>query len=174
VILGVWLLTRMDAGGRRWTLACACIVGAMMVVQSFATQMRHFPQVKLPGGYALLEQQELEEVSWLASHTRPGDCFLEVGNTRYYVPLALRNPTPVDVLAASDFTLPEWVDESVQGLRQCATRYILWAPHTGIGRVEQAHRTASDHLDPLRAYVREQYVRVAVFDIGDEIWERRY
>jgi hypothetical protein len=174
VILGVWLLTRTGAAGRRWAAACACIVGAMIAVQSGATQMRRFPQLKLPGGDALLEKDDVDEVAWLVTHTRPGDCFFEVGNTRYYVPLALRNPTPVDVLSASNVTPPEWVSESVQGLRQYATQYILWEPHTGIGRVEQRHQANNDHLDPLRAFVREEYVRVSVFENGDEMWERRY
>ena len=174
VILGVWLMTRMGAAGRRAAVACACVVGAMIAVQSGATQARQFPQVKLPAGDALLEKDDVEEVTWIAARTRPGDCFFEVANTRLYVPLALRNPTTVDVLSATRATLPERVDESIAGLKQCATRYVLWEPHTGIGRVERDHQTDRDPLDPLRAYLRDQYVRVAVFTNGDEMWERRY
>lgn len=174
VILGVWLTTRMGATGRRLAMACWCIVGAMIAVQSGATQLRRFPQLKLPAGDALLELEDVDELTWLVAHTRPGDCFFQVVNTRLYVPLALRNPTPADALSAGDATLPQWVDESVAGLKQCATRYILWEPQAGIGRVEESHRTKSDHLDPLRAFLREQYVRTAVFANGDEMWERRY
>jgi hypothetical protein len=174
MILGVWLLTRVRTAGRPWVVACACVVGGMMVVQSGATQMRHFPRLTLPAGDVLLEPDDVEEWMWLAAHTRPGDSIFEAGNTRLYVPLGLRNPTTVDVLSASNATLPQWVEETVEGLKQGASRYILWEPRTGIGLVEQRHKANSDHLDPLRGYMREQYVRVAVFANGDQVWERRY
>ena len=174
VILGVWLMTRMGSGRRRMVMASWCMVGAMILVQSGATQAGRYPRLKLPAGDALLEKDDVEEVAWLAAHTRPDDYFFEVATTRLYVPLALRNPTPVALLSASESTLPQWVDESVAGLKQSAARYILWAPHAGIGRVEQTHRTSGDHLDPLRAFMREQYARVAVFANGDEMWERKY
>lgn len=174
VILVVWLIARPGAAGRRMATACWCILGVMIAVQSGATQVRRFPQLQLPAGDALLEKDDVEELTWLAAHTRPGDCFFEVANTRLYVPLALRNPTPVDVLSATQATPPRWVDESIAGLKQCATQYILWEPHTGLGSVEQAHPSRNDALDPLRAYLREEYVREAVFANGDEMWERRY
>jgi hypothetical protein len=173
-ILAVWLMARTGSRGRRLVMASWWIVGAMILVQSGATQARRYPRLKLPAGDAQLEKDDVDEVSWLVTHTRPGDCFFEVANTRFYVPLALRNPTPVTVLSASDSTLPQWVNESVAGLKQCAARYILWETHAGVGLVDQPHRTKSDHLDPLRAFMQEQYVRTAVFDNGDEIWERKY
>ena len=174
VILGVWLMARMGSKGRRMIIASWCVVGAMIVVQSGATQARRYPLLKLPAGDALLEKDDVEEVAWLVAHTRPEDCFFEVANTRLYVPLALRDPVPVVLLSATESTLPQWVSESVAGLRQCATRYILWEPHAGLGPVEQRSRSSNDHLDPLRAYMREQYARGAVFSNGDEIWERKY
>lgn len=173
VILCVWLITQMGSAERRVTMACWCIVTAMIVVQSGATQVRPFPRVTLPGGDALLDKDDVDEVAWLVAHTRPDDDFFEVANTRLYAPLGLRNPTPVDVLAPLDSTLPHWVDESVAALQRSATRYILWEPHTGIGRVEQRRQAKSDHLEPLRTYIEEQYVRVAVFANGDEMWARK-
>jgi len=174
VILGVWLLTRMGSAGRRLIAAGWCIVGGMILVQSGATQARRFPQLQLPAGNALLELDDVDELTWLAAHTRPGDCFFEIVNTRLYVPLALRNPTPVDLLSSGAATPSLWVDESIAGLKQCATRYILWEPYPGMSAVEQRNPSKSDRLDALRAYIRDQYTLRAVFANGDEIWERRY
>jgi hypothetical protein len=174
VILGVWMLARIGPRGKRYANACWCALAAMMLVQSGATQFRRYPLVKLPAGAALVAWDDLEEVAWLAGHTRPGDDFFEAGNTRLYVPLELRNPATVDVLAASNWTPPERVKEAVQGLDASRTRYILWEPHTGLGLVEDRHRSADDHLDPLRAYIEAKYARVAAFANGDQMWERRY
>jgi hypothetical protein len=166
VILGTWLIGRIGPAKRRVMVGCWCVAGAMMLVQPAVTQLHRYPLAHLPTGTALLQEEEAEEVEWLIGHTHPGDCFFEAANTRYYVPLALRNPTPADVLSTRDITLPQWVDESVEDLQACPVRYILWSPHSGIGRVE----TRGDRLDPLRAYMRRDFTRVQTFANGDEMW----
>ena len=128
--------------------------------------------VHLPGGNALFPDDDGEEASWLVEHTRPGDSFFEVANTRFYAPLELRNPTPVDVLGATDMTLPQWVDEVVEGLEVHKTDYILWGSETEIRAVTGGEHLSSDHLEPLRSYMRKHFVRVVVFRSGEEIWKR--
>jgi hypothetical protein len=172
VILFVWLIGRRHTASRVIAMACWCVVCAMTLVQVATTQFHHYARVKLPAGNALFEKHEAEEAEWLVQHTRPGDCFFEVANTRLYVPLGLRNPTPVDVLSAADWTLPRWVDESIAGLEACQAQYILWEPRTGIGSVGQRNHAMTDHLDPMRAYIQQDFSRTQVFADGSEIWAR--
>jgi hypothetical protein len=172
VILCVWLISQRHPAKPPIAVACWCVACGMILVQVGVTQFHHSTAVNLPTGSALFQDDEVEEAEWLVQHTRPGDCFFEVANTRLYVPFALRNPTPVDVLSAGDWTLAHWVDEAVDGLEACRTRYILWEPRAGIGTVEQRHQTPSDHLDPLRGYMQKNFKRTYTFANGGEIWMR--
>jgi hypothetical protein len=172
VILFAWLISRRHSASRPIAVGCWCVVCAIVLVQAGATQFHHYARVKLPTGSALFQNDEAEEAEWLVQHTRPGDCFFEVANTRLYVPLGLRNPTTVDVLSNKDSTLPRWVDESIAGLEACQVQYILWEPRTGIGTVAQRKQALTDHLDPMRAYIQEDFKRTQVFANGSEIWMR--
>ena len=172
VILFAWLISRRHSASRSIAIGCWCMVCAIILVQAGATQFHHYAHVKLPAGSALFQNDEAEEAEWLVQHTRPGDCFFEVANTRLYVPLGLRNPTTVDVLSNKDSTLPRWVDESIAGLEACQVQYILWEPRTGIGAVEQRKQALTDHLDPMRAYIQQDFKRTQVFANGSEVWMR--
>jgi hypothetical protein len=173
MILAVWLIAQARPVRRAVVAASWSIVGAIILVESVAAQRHHYSLGDFPTGPALLQQDDAEEVLWVAGHTRRGDTFFEVANTRLYAPLALRNPTPVDLLIAQNFTRPSYVTEAVHGLDQSRTQYILWSQRAGIGSVERMHELPSDHLDPLRVYMLQAYVRIRVFANGDEIWERR-
>jgi hypothetical protein len=180
MILAVWLISRMGPARRSVVAACWCIVAATILAESVAMQTHPYIRAELPTGVALLptgaallELDNAGEVLWLTQHTRRGDPFFEAASTRFYALLALENPTPVHLLAATDFTLPSWVTEVVRGLEQSRTRYILWSSRAGIGSVEQMHALPGDHLDPLRIYMQHAYKRAAVFADGSEMWERR-
>jgi hypothetical protein len=167
-ILLVWTFQR----SRVFALGGWCLIGVLIIGQTTTTQVHRYLMVHLPGGNSLFQEEEAEEVSWLVEHTRPGDSFFEVANTRFYAPLKLRNPTPVDVLEPTDMTLPQWVDEAVEGLEANRTMYILWGPGTGIGAVIGGEHLTRDHLEPLRWYLQKHFVRIVVFGNGDEIWKR--
>jgi hypothetical protein len=171
-ILFAWLISRRHSASRPIAIGCWCVVCAIILVQAGATQFHHYALVKLPTGSALFQNDEAEEAEWLVEHTRPGDCCFEVADTRLYVPLGLRNPTTVDVLSAADWTLPRWVDESIAGLEACQVQYILWEPRAGIGTVEQRKQAPTDHLDPMRAYIQQDFKRTQVFRDGSAIWMR--
>jgi hypothetical protein len=64
------------------------------------------------------------------------------------------------------------VDESIAGLEACQVQYILWEPFTGIGTVEERAQARGDHLDPMRAYIQQDFKRAQVFANGSEIWMR--
>jgi hypothetical protein len=167
VILLVWIAWRSKA----IPLAAWCLTGALMMEQAAATQVHRYVMVKLPSGIANFQTKDAEEVSWLVDHTQPGDSFFEVMNTRFYAPLELKNPSPVDVLGTTDRVLPVWVDEAVEGLEKSRTRYILCGAGADIGAVGGEH-PPSDHMDPLRRYMREHYARAIVFGNGEEVWKR--
>lgn len=173
-ILAVYLIDRRQSVHRSKLVAGAwCVLAALIVARTAPLQWHRYLRVDLPTGTALFEPQDAEEVRWLAEHTHPGDAFFEVANTRFYAPLALRNPTPVDLLTTGAYTLPTWIDEVVHGLEQSRTRYVLWSPGSGIGSLCRARTATRDQLDPLRLYLQIAYERVQVFASGDEVWERR-
>ncbi len=159
----------------RYLLVPAC--WSLLAVSAFAKyipQMQHlYTRIQLPTGPALFQKEDVEQISWLVMHTRPGDTFFEVANTRLYALLQLRNPTPVDLLTTQNYTLDSWVSEVVKGLDQSGTRYILWSQRFGIGSINGMHTIECDHLDPLRGYLQSTYTCIWTFANGDQIWERR-
>ena len=172
LILLIWGIGRSGRPERWLAAACWCCAGAMMLLQMTETERHRFVNLQLPTGRALFEPKDAAEVQWLVEHTHPGDAFFEVATTRFYVPLGLRNPAAVDVLSTGRSTLPAWVGETTNSLERSGVRYILWAPGAGIGKVDGTAARSEDVLRPMREYVRMRFTRVAVFEGGDEIWER--
>lgn len=169
IILLVWIARR----SRVFMFAAWSLVGMFLIGQAATTQLHRYVPVRLPSGNALFRREDAEEVAWLVQHTQPGDSFFEVANTRFYAPLELRNPTPVDQLGTTDMTLPQWVGEAVEGLEKSRTMYIVWGTETGIWAVSGDTHRPSDRLEPLRQYMRDHYVRTIVFENGEEVWKRR-
>jgi hypothetical protein len=172
VILFLWMISQWNAARRLALIGCWCVLGAMIALQCAVMQFHRYPRVNLPTGSTFFQNNEAEAAAWLALRTHPGDYILEVATTRYYAPLELRNPSPVDMLGATDLTLPEWVDEVVAGLKEHQVQYILWEPYAGIGTVSARHTALGDHLDPLRNYLEQNFRRIETFLNGGEIWER--
>jgi hypothetical protein len=173
MILAIWLILRTGSPRRGAIAVCWGAVVAIAFVELVAAQMRHYTLADTPTGRVLLARDDAEEALWLVDHTRRGDPFFEAANTRLYAPLALRNPTSMPLLTTSDSTPSLWVMETVRGLEQSRTRYILRSQRSGLGKVDRSHETPDDHLDPLRRYMLQTYERIHVFSNGDEIWERR-
>lgn len=173
-ILAIWLIGTMRRRRRFTLVVCCCGLGAMMLVAPMETQLGKAAPVRMPTGTALVEAKDAAMVDWLTEHTRPGDCFFEVTNTRFYAPLGLRNPTPVDVLASGPWVPPEWVQEVIAGLESSRTQYILWDTHGELGKVEGGGpRRAGDRLDPLRHFMLDRYERIEVFANGEQVWARK-
>jgi hypothetical protein len=169
IILLVWIARRSSF----FRVTAWCVAGALMIGLAAAQQVHLYVTVKLPTGDVKFQTQDAAEVAWLVDNTRPGDSFFEVVNTRFYAPLELRNPTPVDVLGPTNITLPRWVDEVVGGLEKSGTMYIVWGGDTSSNGVNGTKRRPGDHLDPLRQYMRDHYVRAIAFENGEEVWKRQ-
>ncbi|WP_158943180.1 hypothetical protein [Granulicella sp. S190] len=148
------------------------LLGVLALAIVVTTQLHPYQQITLPTGQAMMEPEDLVEADWLMRHTAAGDRFLEVAHMRFYLPLQLREVGASDVLLPYEVTLPEWVTETVKDLREQKVEYILWAPRMGIFHVGDPPASQIDTLGPLRTYMRSAYVRVKLFDNGDEIWER--
>lgn len=126
---------------------------------------------QLPGGMADATPQTYEKLQWVMQHTRPGEFFLESNGPTLYLPLQLRNPVFLDGIGANDASRPEYVELAVRQLETKRVRYILWT--TRLDSPEEPARPWTDHLAPLRAYLRDRYVRVQIFSDQQEIWERK-
>ena len=168
VILMVWSARRSKA----IPVSAWCLTGVLMMVQAAATQVHRYVFLALPTGEAEFQANDAEEVGWLVAHTHPGDSFFEVANTRFYAPLELRNPTPVDVLGITNITLPEWVDEAIEGLDKSRPLYIVWKSRTGLWAMSGGKDRQNDHLEPLKQYMREHYAPIIDFRNGEEVWKR--
>jgi hypothetical protein len=172
-ILTIYLVSGKQRSHFLLIAACWSLLVVVAFAECLPQVLHRYTLIRLPTGPALFREDDSEQISWLVMHTRPGDTFLEVANTRLYALLQLRNPTPVDLLTTENYTPPERVSEAIQGLDQSRTRYILWSQRSGIGSVNGMHTIESDHLDPLRRYLQNTYTCVQTFANGDQIWERR-
>jgi hypothetical protein len=168
VILFVWNIRR----SKMVPVVAWCLTGVLMIGQVAAAQLHQYVLIKLPTGEVNFQASDAEEIGWLVAHTRPGDSFFEVANTRFYAPMELRNPTPVDVLGLTDITLPRWVDEVAEGLDKGKVQYIVWKSQTGRWAISGDNYGPSDHLGRLRRYMREHYARAVLFENGEEVWKR--
>jgi len=86
------------------------------------------------------------------------------------LPLALRDPVYAESLLPTERTRPEMVTLTVRQIEQRQVKYIMWSPQWADSN--HAETPSSDHLEPLRIYLRSHYARVHVFSNQDEIWER--
>jgi hypothetical protein len=173
VILGVWMVSRTGSAGKWGRPLCWWIMCGLILEQSISTQLYPYQRLALPGGNALLRADDAEEARWLVEHTQPGDWFFEVALMRFYIPLKLRDPAFIDTLLPLETTRPEWVKKTVDNLAQKNVQYLLWSPRMTLGHVQDSRISASDHLEPLRIYMREDYCLIRLFKSGDEIWEKR-
>ena len=116
-------------------------------------------------GNALLRADDAEEARWLVEHTHPGDRFFEVALMRFYIPLKLRHPVSIDTLLPLEATRPEWVKEAVGDLVQKNVKCLFWSPRMTLRHVQDSRISTSDHLEPLRIYMQENYCLVRLFKI---------
>jgi hypothetical protein len=86
-----------------------------------------------------------------------------------YLPLKLRNPTPVEALGPSEYTRPEQVAAVIRALEKdrvplLILRRSMYVPH--------ALGYAADHLRLFQEYLYRNYRLTKTFSTGDEVWER--
>lgn len=72
-------------------------------------------------------------------------------------------------LTLTDYTRPEQVRKLMEALEKHHVQYILWE---AAFEFEGDGGMKSDHLEPLRMYLRAHYRVVKTFPGLDQIWER--
>jgi hypothetical protein len=168
LILIVWFLSRPG----KVRSYCRIGLGAAAVVLALAaavrTQTRWHAYLDLPVGRTAFDNSERhEEYGYILGRTHPGQ--LVFGTPPVLFAFGVQNPAPIDVFVPAEYTRPEQVSATIQSLE----RYHV--PMLVLNRqmyVQFSALSASDHLDPLRAYLQENYRLTKHFQTEDELWER--
>jgi hypothetical protein len=168
MILIVWFLIRP---GKVRTV-CRIGLGTAAIILALAatvrTQTRWHAYLNLPVGRTAFDDSgRHEEYGYMLARTHPGQ--LLFGTPPVLFAFGLENPAPIDVFVPAEYTRPEQVNATIQTLE----RYRV--PMLMLNRQMYGQfvaMSASDHLDPLRAYLRQNYRLTRQFQNQDELWER--
>ena len=168
MILLAWLLSR---GGKKWITAAATLGALSLCValaQIAAIQIRRPATLELPiGRVGIPESENYEMYRWMAEHTRPGQWYF--GMPPLTLPLALRNPTPIEAPAPGEFSRPEQIAAAVNGLERTQTPLLVLKP---VMYVPHLLGYKADHLQPFQEYLYLHYRRTKIFPNGNEVWQR--
>ena len=168
MILVIWALSRK---GKPWQITArglAAISVAVAFAQVAAVQLHHHDRVALPAGrVAITDTGNAEVYQWMASRTHAGQWYF--GMPPYTLPLALKNPTPIEAPAPGDYSRPEQIAAVVEGLERTQTEILLLRPAMYIPNLLGYK---ADHLQPFHDYLFWHYRRTRLFATGDEVWER--
>jgi hypothetical protein len=172
LILLTWSIIRFTSISFRRcaTIAAVCVIVCLAIGQTHGRRHNGDKVATLLAGKAALPPTPFEEYAWIAQHTHPGDYFFQANWMDVYLPLSLRNPVFAENILPNERTRPEWVALTIQQVDEKQVQYILWSPQWS--DPVHADSPTSDHLEPLRAYIRTHYTRVHIFSNRDEIWQR--
>ena len=160
LILFGWLLENAGTAGRLVLDATLC--GTVLLAMSIPVrvQLHTLEYMDLPGERtAFLHPERIDRYRWLMAQTHPLEYVFSPFSPDYYFLLRLRNPATVPVVSPSDFTRPEDVTSAIEGLERHQVRLVMWAAELDLPK-----NPATDHLGPLRAYLREHYCAAKNFD----------
>jgi hypothetical protein len=168
MILFAWLLNRPGKAASHLKILFASAAFTLAIAMSVHLQIRPLFYLNFPAGRAALFDPDLYvEYRWLLANTHPGEYFF--GLPLFYSPFHMRNPAPVLDFNASDYTRPWQVAALVEALRSHdVPMLVLRRTHDFLW----AHGSSSDHLEPLRVYVSQNYRLTKTFQTGDEVWLR--
>jgi len=179
MILLVWLIRRSGRLQRVARIVLWSAALAILMFQGFTTQLdgRGFLDSPL-GRITFDDSARYAKFQWLANHTDPGDWLFEADDSDVYYPLDLRNPSGAPFLTSSAFTRPDQVQDAKDALERYRVRFVLWSVWLDVPKPRPGHNPDPTfngaQLEPLRAYLREQYHPIAAFtdDAFQQVWER--
>jgi len=168
MILLVWLLNRPGKAVAGFRVLLASTAVALAIAIPVHLQIRSPYYLNLPAGRAALFDPALyEEYHWLLENTYPGEYFF--GLPPFYSAFHMLNPAPVADFHASDYTRPWQVAALIDALEsRHVSLLVLRRTHDFLWAVG----APSDHLEPLRIYVSQNYRLTKTFPTGDEVWLR--
>jgi hypothetical protein len=143
-----------------WALAAVLLVYLPVHMQLHWTAVLQLPT----GKTAILDPEQADACGWLAARTHPGEPFFS--HPVFSFALLLENPTPVDFVAANEFTRPEQAAAVVRGLEDHRTPLVLLYPDLSLPW------KPGDNLGPLHRYLGENYRLVHIFRSG-QVWQRK-
>jgi hypothetical protein len=114
------------------------------------------------GRTAFLQPAQADEYQWVAQQTHAGDAFFNL--TQVSFPLALRNPTSLDIVSPTLLTPSDQADAVVRSLEAHPTQ-LIFLPHFHVPP------GTTDNLQSFHEYVYGNYHLAKTFPSG-EFWER--
>jgi hypothetical protein len=163
LILFVWFL---NFPGRLRTIRVTAMWVIVIAIALGEWHGRAFgwkKQVNLPiGRMVVLNQVQYQEIQFLLDHTKPGDYFF--GNNELNYLLDLRDPSPAPFVTSTEYTRPEQVQQTIQGLEKHPVKYVYWP--SILDMPPEAGQSAG-HLAPLRTYLQSHYQIVKTIE-GDD------
>jgi hypothetical protein len=169
LILLAWLVQRPG----KWAAALRILLGgaalALAIVEPLHLQRRAAVRLDLPSGRAAFVYPAMAaEYEWMLEHTHPGEYMF--GMSPFYFALHLLNPAAIEGFDPSSYSRPEQITALVHALdAHQVPILVLWRTQTYFW----PRGSASDPLDPFRAYVRRDFALVRAFPSGDEVWMRK-
>lgn len=171
VILFVWFLNSAGRFRQIRVTAMWIIVIAIALSEWHGRFFGWRQVVNLPiGRMAMLDRTQYEETRFLLDHTKPGDYFFGDEEMNYL--LDLRDPSPIPFVTSNDYTRPEQVQQTIDGLKKHPAKYVYWSSDLDM---PPAAGQGQSHLAPLRAYLKANYQHVKTIegdDFARSFWER--
>jgi hypothetical protein len=159
-IVGVAMLEEL---GRRtlihFTLATVCVI---TVLEFTAAVIRPTSLINgSRGQFAVIDRARYEYLKYFADNARPGDRMF--GDPQVNFLLGMANPSKLEWAEPESYTRPEQVADLVATLAQKPTRFTCWSEDL------DRYQGESDNLQPLRAFLKDNYHLAKRFDNGMEI-----
>jgi len=139
-----------EFGGRRLVGVVLAVAAAAGIAEIAVAAMRRVYIVEGPhGAVAFLNRDAFDYTSWLAQIAHPDDGLF--GSPTLNFVLGLSNPSKLEWAEPNAYTRPEQVWQLVNALKHHHTRFVL------VDYAPEDQGAPGDNLQPLRAFLKEQY-----------------
>ena len=162
VILFVWLTARLGTFSVYATRLLWVGVIGLAAYHTWSMRVHDSTIEELPAGKIATAPLAAEKLAWLAARTKPGQFMLQADWPDMYLPLGLRNPIFLDVLAGG--ADPGYAALSLRQLESKRVQYIVLSP-----RLE----SPASYLPMFHKFLVDRYRLIWRFSDQDEVWERR-
>jgi hypothetical protein len=168
LILLTWFFKRHEQRDAYFKLILGGGAIALATALAVRTQLKQHLYLDVPAGrLAFSDRAVYDEYRWIGTSTQPGQFFF--GLAPLYEAFHLKNPAPIEGIHPSEYTRPEQVSALVIALQNHAVPLVIIRESLNLLYMQQS---PSDHLQPFRAYLRQNYRLTKTFPSGDDVWEK--
>jgi hypothetical protein len=164
VILLVWLVSGL---GRLAPLARRALwIGIFFLagIHTWHSYALNSMRQEVPAGTLATNFVVAEKLGWLGAHTQTGQNILLAQWPGLYLPLGLRNPIYLDLMAGAAASRPEYVQRSILELAAKRVEYIVLSPRF----------LTVDPMPPLFVNFLDAHYRLLwTFSDQDQVWARQ-